>query len=306
MCKRDSLPMVDFRLLFWFTLSFYHDMIFWSSTVFGPEFKIPHIGQDRMFRKYIKIGTLVFAALLALTDFRISAQPKGEILVSAAISLKNAFEEIGSIYEKQTGVRVRFNLGASGWLQKQIEAGAPVDIFASAGEKQMDDLQAQGLLEIQTRRHFARNILVLVIPEGSKLPLQAFKDLVRPEVTKIAIGNPKTVPAGAYAREALRNLKLWDALQSRFVLAENVRQVLDYVSRGETEAGIVYASDISAAHGKALLAAYAPEGSYSSILYPIAAIKGTAQARDARRFIDLTLSKTGQSILAKYGFLGPR
>jgi molybdate transport system substrate-binding protein len=252
------------------------------------------------------IGPLVFATLLASTDFRISAQPGSEILVSAASSLKNAFEEIGSIYEKKTGVRVRLNLGASGLLQKQIEAGAPVDIFASAGDKQMDELQAKGFIEANTRRPFARNTLVLIVPEGAKYRLHAFKDLVRPEIKKIAIGNPKTVPVGEYAQEALKNLKLWDTLQSRFVLAENVRQVLDYVSRGEVEAGIVYASDILAANGKAILAVSAPKGSHRPISYPIAAIKGTAQANAARRFVDFTLSGTGQSILAKYGFLSPR
>jgi molybdate transport system substrate-binding protein len=259
-----------------------------------------------MFRKCIVIGILMSAVFLASMDFQVSGQPKGELLISAAISLKNAFGEIGAIYEKQTGVRVRFNLGSSGLLRKQIEAGAPTDIFASAGEKQMDELQSKGFIEIKTRHSFAQNTLALVVPEGSRISLPSFKDLVRPEITRIAIGNPKTVPAGEYAQEALKNLKLWDTLQSRFVLAENVRQVLDYVSRGEVDAGIVYASDIAAAHGKAILAAYAPKGSHRPIQYPIAAIKGTAQADDARRFIDFALSKAGQSILAKYGFFGPR
>jgi molybdate transport system substrate-binding protein len=285
---------------FSFTLSFYNDMIIATGIKdFAGEC-------NRMFWKCILIGALISAASGASVDFRASAQPKGEILVSAAISLKNAFEEIGTIYEKQTGVRVRFNLGASGLLQKQIEAGAPVDIFASAGEKQMDELQTRGLIEPNTRHPFARNVLALVVPEDSKIPLHAFKDLGRPEISKIAIGNPKTVPAGEYAQEALCNMKLWDTLQSRFVLAENARQVLDYVSRGEVEAGIVYASDISAAHGKAILAAYAPKETYRPIIYPIAAMKGAADADYARRFINLTLSKTGQSILAKYGFLAPR
>jgi molybdate transport system substrate-binding protein len=263
-------------------------------------------GYRCMFRKCLAIGILVSVIFPVSMDFPLCAQTKGEILVSAAISLKDAFEEIGAIYERQTGVTVRFNLGSSGLLQKQIEAGAPVDIFASAGEKQMDDLQAKGFIEAKTRHAFAQNDLVLVVPVGSKISIHSFKDLVRPEITRIAIGNPKTVPAGEYAQEALKNLKLLDALQSRFVLAENVRQVLDYVSRGEVDAGIVYASDRAAAHGKAVLAAQAPEGSHRPILYPIAAIKGTARADNARRFIDLTLSKAGQSILAKYNFLGLR
>jgi molybdate transport system substrate-binding protein len=260
-----------------------------------------------MFRKCIGIGILFWAALHVSMNLRISAQPKDELLVSAAISLKSSFEEIGAIYEKQTGVRVRFNLGASGLLQKQLEAGAPVDIFASAGEKQMDELQAKGLIEIKTRRLFARNDLVLVIVPEAKRLIHSFKDLVRPEIRKIAIGNPKTVPAGEYAQEALKNLKLWDVLQPRFVLAENARQILDYVSRGEVEAGLVYTSDVSTSNDMLIVpVTRAPEGTHRPILYPIATVKGSSQAENARRFIDLTVSKTGQSILAKYGFLSPR
>jgi molybdate transport system substrate-binding protein len=261
---------------------------------------------NNMSWKFAILSVLIIAAVFSSTAFSVSGPEGSEILVSAAISLKNAFEEIGRIYEKKTGVRVRFNLGASGLLQKQIESGAPVDVFASAGEKQMDDLQTRGLILAETRRDFARNDLVLVIPENSKLPIRSFANLARPDVTRIAIGNPKTVPAGQYAREALNNLKLWDKVQSRLVMAENVRQVLDYVARGETEAGIVYASDIAAVHGMAKIAARAPKESHSPILYPIAIVKETRVRSEAQRFIDLTLGDEGQAILAKYGFLGSR
>jgi molybdate transport system substrate-binding protein len=257
-----------------------------------------------MFWNRIPVFVLIIAAVFTASAFSASGPEGKEILVSAAISLKSAFEEIGQIYEKKTGVRVRFNLGASGLLQKQIESGAPVDMFASAGEKQMDALQTKGLIFADTRRDFARNELVLVIPGKAKLPIRSFADLVRPEVTRIAIGNPKTVPAGQYAQEALNNLKLWNRVQSRLVLAENVRQVLDYVVRGETEAGIVYASDVSSVHGMTKITARAPKDSHSPILYPIAIIKETRVRSEAQRFIDLTLGKEGQAILAKYGFPG--
>ena len=258
-----------------------------------------------MFWKCVVVVT-VFAAVLSPADHCISAPKDSEILVSAAISLKNAFEEIGSMLEKQTGIRARFNLGASGLLQKQIETGAPVDVFASAGEKQMDELQAQGLILTETRRNFARNVLVLVVPARSQAPIHSFADLARPEVVRVAIGSPKTVPAGQYAQEALTKLKLWDRIQSRLVLAENVRQVLDYVARGEVDAGVVYASDVPAAHGTTSIAAYAPPGSHSPILYPIAVVKGTGSRSAAQRFIDLTLTSAGQAVLRKYGFLSPR
>jgi molybdate transport system substrate-binding protein len=254
--------------------------------------------------KYAIPAILTIGAVLASAAFCHSDPSDNEILVSAAISLKNAFEDIGSIYEKRTGIKVRFNMGASGLLQKQIESGAPVDVFASAGEKQMDELQSRGLIMADTRRNFARNVLVLVVAPQSKLPIHSFADLGRSEVTRIAIGNPKTVPAGQYAQEALTNLKLWDKLQARFVLAENARQVLDYVLRGETDAGLVYASDASAVHGQAPIAAYAPKDSHSPILYPIAVVNDTKARNNAQRFIDLTLSAEGQAVLKKYGFLG--
>lgn len=257
-----------------------------------------------MSRKAIRIVALVIAASFAWTGGCLASQKGGEILVSAAISLKNAFEEIGSVYQKQTGIRVRFNLGASGLLQKQIEAGAPVDVFASAGEAQMDALQSEGLILPETRRDFVRNRLVLIVPAHSRIPIGSFADLARPEVGRVAIGNPKTVPAGQYAEQTLRHLKLWNALQPRLVLAENARQVLDYVTRGEVDAGVVYSSDIAAVGEKARIAADAPKQSHAPILYPIAVIKETANRVRAQSFVDIVLSKAGQAILRKYGFSG--
>jgi molybdate transport system substrate-binding protein len=233
-----------------------------------------------------------------------AAQKGEEIVVSAAISLKDAFAEIGKILETQAGIRVWFNLGASGLLEKQIEAGVPVDVFASAGEKQMDELQGKGLIVPETRRNFAGNALVLVIPKGYAIPLRSFGDLIRPDIARVAIGNPMTVPAGQYAQETLKNLHIWGSLESRLVLAENVRQVLDYIERGEVDAGITYDSDLAAAHGKADVAAYAPEGSHSRIVYPIAIVKEAGNQRGAQRFVDLTLSVAGQAVLKKHRFLG--
>jgi molybdate transport system substrate-binding protein len=247
---------------------------------------------------------LIVAFLLGAASSNASAG--GEILVSAATSLKNAFDEIKTLFEKKTGTRVSFNFGASGLLQKQIESGAPVDIFISASEKQMDDLQAKGLIFSETKHNLAENSLVLITSNRPTLPLHSFSDLVNPGIERLAIGNPKTVPAGQYAQETLRYLKLWDRLQSRMILAENVRQVLDYIIRGEVRAGIVYASDVQTAGEKVRVTAAAPEGSHAPILYPIAIVKGTSSRRNAQLFIDFVLGGTGQGILQKYGFLHPR
>jgi len=246
----------------------------------------------------------IIAAISANSCF--AAQKSQEILVSTAISLKDAFKEIGKIFENQTGIVVRFNLGASGLLQKQIEAGAPADVFASAGEKQMDELQTLGLIISETRFDFARNSLVLAVPTRANVSLHTFAELARSDIARVAIGNPKTVPAGQYAQEVLKNLHIWNSLESRLVLAENVRQVLDYVEREEVDAGIVYASDMAIARGKAIIAADAPKESHSPILYPIAVVQETGNRNIAQRFIDLTLSSAGQEVLKKYGFLSPR
>ena len=259
-----------------------------------------------MLWKYIIVALQIPVLSLAILSGGCSARKDREILVSAAISLKNAFEEIGPLYERQTGIRVRLNLGASGLLQKQIEGGAPADIYASAGERQMDELQSGGWIIDDTRSTLVRNSLVLIIPANAQIQLDSFEDLAGSGVTRIAIGNPKTVPAGQYARQALINLNLWNRIESRLVLAENVRQVLDYVVRGEVEAGMVYSSDISIAHGKVTLAIAAPEESHDPILYPIAAVRTTKHLGDARGFIDLALSRTGQEILAKHGFIPSR
>ena len=247
-------------------------------------------------------------AILTLATGMLTAscvhEQKKEIIVSAAISLKNAFEEIGSVYEKQTGVRPKFNFAASGILQRQIESGAPVDVFAVAGRKQMDDVQQKGLLFDETRKDFARNSLILITPADSDLEIHSFYDLADVRVERISIGNPKTVPVGQYAQEALTALELWDKLQSKLIPAENARQVLDYVSRGEVNAGLIYTSDAAISEDRIRVAAEAPGGSHEEITYQIAVLKDSASSTAATGFIELILSKTGQAILAKYGFTG--
>lgn len=234
------------------------------------------------------------------------SQKSENLTVSAAVSLKDAFNEIKESYESKTGKIVSFNFGASGALQKQIETGAPVDVFASAGEKQMDELVEKGLIDTATRRDFARNTLVLIVPQDSKLNLTAFHDLTESGVQKIAVGNPKTVPAGQYTEQLFDNANLKNNVQSKLILAEDVRQVLDYVVRGETDAGIVYATDARIAGEKVRVVATAPEDGHAPVLYPIALIKDSRQKQLAQEFMDFVLSEEGQNILRKYGFTGAR
>lgn len=228
----------------------------------------------------------------------------GSLTVSAAASLKEAFTEIGNLYTRRTGRGVNFNFGASGALQKQVESGAPVDVFASAGAKQMDDLAARGLIDTSTRLDFARNTLALVVPNDSTLDLSALADLADPRVKKVAVGNPRTVPAGQYAEQAFGRAGLSDALRDKLVVAEDVRQVLDYVARGEVDAGLVYATDARAAGERVRVAAVAAEDTHDPILYPAAVVRDSGRKRAAREFVDFVAGEEGQSVLRRYGFMG--
>src|SRR5215472_15564702 len=167
-----------------------------------------------------------FAVALAMSILGASGARAQEVTLSVAISLKEVTEDLGRTYmAAHPGVTLRYNFGASGDLQKQIEAGAPVDVFLSAAQRQMDDLEKQKLIIASTRRAFARNVLVAVKPADSTLDISKANDLLEARVVHIAMGNPKTVPAGQYAEESLRALGLWERVQPKLVFAENVRQV---------------------------------------------------------------------------------
>jgi molybdate transport system substrate-binding protein len=251
----------------------------------------------------VAVSLMLSTCVLALTGCRPSARSSAnELTISAAVSLKDAFKEIADLNEQRTGTKTHFNYGASGALQKQIESGAPVDIFASAGARQMDELAAKGLIISDTRKDFALNALVLIVPAENP-GVSSLSDLANAAVKKVAVGNPKTVPAGQYTEQALTRQGLLPKIQSKLILAEDVRQVLDYVVRDEVDAGIVYLSDASSAGDKVKVVAHVPDDAHYPILYPIAAIKDSKQQEVARKFIELVLSAEGQAILIKHGFL---
>jgi len=227
-----------------------------------------------------------------------------DLVVSAAASLTNAFGEIGREYEKaRPGTHVLFNFGASGALLQQISRGAPVDVFASADLETMDRAQTQNLVLRSSRVNFAANRLVLVVPGSSTSPIAKLDDLRRPEVRRIALGNPESVPVGRYAKAALQKAGLWEELKAKFVYTQNVRQSLDYVFRAEVDAGFVYATDVSISPVKLRTVAEVLAG--EPILYPIAVVKGYGSERRAQDFIDFVRSEAGRKILDKYGFRQP-
>src|SRR5262245_54986152 len=253
--------------------------------------------------------TIVFLTTLILVVLSLAAVPAAnaqDVTLSVAISMKDATEELGRRFmQARPGVVLRYNFGSSGELQKQIEAGAPVDLFISAAQRQMDELEQKGLIVPATRRVFARNVLTVIKPADSKIDLTKPADLADTRVTKVVIGNPKTVPAGQYSEESLRALGLWERIQPKLVFSENVRQALDYVARGEVDAGFVYTTD-AAVRGTSVAEAFRPpEDTYRPVTYPVAVVKGARQPALAQAFLDLLMSSEGQQVLARLGFQPP-
>jgi molybdate transport system substrate-binding protein len=228
-----------------------------------------------------------------------------ELTVSAAASLTNAFPELGRLFEKQhPGVKVIFNLAASGALLQQLAQGAPVDIFASADQKTMDQAQENGLVVPASRRNFVSNALVLIVPQDAKLAIAGPKDLLLPAVKRVAVGNPASVPAGRYTKGALTKAGLWEKLQPKFIMGESVRQVLDYVGRGEVDAGFVYATDAAVARGKVKVVATVP--GHQPIVYPAALVAASHKKALGQQFLEFLATPESVAILSKYGFGKPK
>jgi len=226
-----------------------------------------------------------------------------ELMVSAAASLEESFKEIGEAFEKEhKGVKVLFNFSGSGRLRVQIEGGAVVDVYASAAQKDMDLLEQKGFLKEGTRKNFAANEVVLVVPKKSTVEIKSFSDLAKGNVKHIAIGDPKLAPVGQYSLEVLEHLNLWEAIKSKVVYAGDVKEVLAYVARNEVEAGIVYTTDALTRSEEVRVVAEAPKGSYTRPLYPIAVLKNAKNPDLGEEFISFILSPAGQEILRKYGF----
>lgn len=246
----------------------------------------------------------VLAAVLACLFFVPLPAMAGELTVSAAASLTDAFKEIGARFEAEhPGTVLRFNFAASGVLIQQIAQGAPADVFASADQSTMDRGVAQKLLDAATRRDFAANTVVLIVPSDSALPISRLADLNAPAVRHIAVGKPATVPVGRYTQQALQAAGLWAPLSPKMVMADSVRQALDWVARGEAEAGFVYRTDAAVAAGKVRVVM--TPGGHAPVTYPAAVVIGSGQAAMARAFVDYLLSPAAQQVLGRHGFDRP-
>jgi len=233
------------------------------------------------------IFTSLFFFICAL-----ASTPAAQITVFAASSTTEAMKEIGACFSNKTGNKVRFNFASSGTLARQIEAGAPADVFVSAHIEWMDHLEKRDAIHPSSRFNLAANALVLVAPKGSRVAFDgAFPG-------RVAVGDLKSVPVGIYAKEALEYMGWFDALRPQLVMGSNARMVLMYVTRGEAAVGIVYATDARASK-KVFVVGTFPEESHSPILYPAAACSNT---ETARAFMDFLRSAEAKSILIKHGF----
>ena len=232
------------------------------------------------------------------------AQPQRQIIVSAAASLTDTFKEIGAKFEAaKPGTTVRFNFAASGVLLQQITQGAPADVFASADEETMNRGVEQKLLDAATRRDFATNSVVLVVPAQGGSSVASLADLAGSQVRRIAIGKTATVPVGRYTQQLLVGAGLWSALEPKFVQAESVRQVLDYVARGEAEAGFVYRTDAGSMADKVRVVLVAQ--GHAPVRYPVAVVSESRNAPLAREFAAFLVTPPAQAVLARFGFAPP-
>lgn len=244
------------------------------------------------------VRQFALAAILCVTTGGSNA---AELIVSAASSLTNAFTELGKAFDKvHPGDRIVLNFGGSGQLLQQIERGAPVQVFASADQETMDRAQARGLIDVASRADFTRNALVLIVPSDSTLAVSGLDSLRAVPVKRIAVSNPDSVPVGRYTKEVLVNAGLWELLQIKLINTQNVRQSLDYVARGEVDAGFVYSTDASIMAGKVRVVAEIATA--TPIRYPIAAVKGNGLEALAREFIAFVRSEAGETILGRFGF----
>lgn len=260
-------------------------------------------------RFFVFLGAAVASLLLTISlplmpPSTVVAQSNATLLVSAAASLKEAMEEIKTNYQQsKPGVVINYNFGASGALLQQIQQGAPADIFVSAAKKQVDTLDQAGQLVPGTRSILARNRLVLIVPRNIT-NVTSFFNLTRNDIRKIAIGEPRSVPAGQYAEQVLKQLKIYDKIKPKFVFANNVRQVLAAVESGNADAGLVYRTD-AAISNKVKTVVSASETYHSPIIYPMAVLKQSKNQQAAREFVQYLSGDQSKAVLKKYGFLLP-
>ncbi|MDE2449881.1 MAG: molybdate ABC transporter substrate-binding protein [Gammaproteobacteria bacterium] len=246
-------------------------------------------------------GAIAALLWLGAADARAAQAPEG-VLVFAAASLANVLGDLDRAFTARTGIRVTSSLAASSTLAKQIDAGAPADVFFSADLQWMDYLQQRELLRAGSRRDVVGNVLVLIAPSGGTPQVSigsGFDLLGLLRGGRLALADPDSVPAGIYAREALTKLGVWSSVAPRVVRAENVRAALEYVARGDAPLGIVYRTDALVEKRVKVVGVF-PADSHSPIVYPVALTRRAGPA--ATRYLAFITSTDAQAIFRKWGF----
>ncbi|WP_370575030.1 molybdate ABC transporter substrate-binding protein, partial [Methanomethylovorans sp.] len=252
---------------------------------------------------------LAIAFILTITLFvsgcmdRYSEQSQGtKITVSASAVLTEVFTDMEKEFETDNPeIDIIMNFGNVGSLRMQIEGGAPIDIYAPADANHMDILASEGLIYNDSRKDFAGNSLVLIVPKGNVLNLTGMEDLNKPEVKRIALSDTEASAVGRYAKQSLIEEGLWDSVQNRLLTGDTVKNSLVYVERGEADAGFVFMTDVSSAKpGTIEIVTTIPVS--TPITYPIAVVSSTSHPEESRMFIDFVTGEKGKSILEQYGF----
>jgi molybdate transport system substrate-binding protein len=248
------------------------------------------------------IGLLLAVAAVGAQQRTSTAQEPVVLTVAAAADLTPAFQEIGGLFTQQTGINVDFTFGSTGQLAQQIEAGAPVDVFAAANVSYVDQLTEAGLIVPGTKAIYGRGRIVLWMLPESSFAIEHVADLTDPDVRRIAIANPDHAPYGVAAREAMQTAGAWNELQPKLVLGENVRDTLRFAETGNVDVAFVALSLAIQGNGRWVLI---PEDQHKPIDQALAVIKGTPHEREARAFADFVNSESGRAVMRRYGFVLP-
>ncbi len=250
----------------------------------------------------ILIFTLLLMTTLAGCQPPVEEKATSMLTISAAASLKDALTEIKDLYSKEEpNTEVTLTFGPSGSLAEQIKQGAQVDVFLSASTKYMDDLKDTGEIDETSLRDLLANEVVLIAPKDSTISITDFSQLIDPAIVKIAIGEPKTVPAGQYASEVFAFYNLRDQLSDKIVYGKDVKEVLTWVETGNVDVGLVYATDAKVSDLVKILVT-APAESHQAIIYPTAIINSSQNPQGAKAFSDFLTTDAAMEIFANYGF----
>lgn len=249
-------------------------------------------------------GLLATAMVLAVATTACGDEERPPVTVFAAASLADVLQPLGDRFTEEYGSEVRFSFGGSTTLAQQIVRGAPTDVFISAGKGPMDHVESARLVASGSRANLLGNELALVGPSGAAAPVAAPNDLLREDVTRVAIADPSLAPAGEYAQRALQNLDLWEPLQPNLVFGPDVRTALQFAASGNVDASIVYATDAAAAEGVDVLWRF-PADAHPPIVYPVAALTSAVNPGGAAAFIGFLHSEEAQAVFRRHGFPAP-